>query len=386
MARPRLPAPVMPQLAAKLAGLAVLLVVILGGTYLARESGIGGAPVALPVDIAVAAAPSGIAPGSQATFAVLLTSASDEAIEVALTVRAPPGFGADAPRNVSLRPRGAVGLFVTLRAGEESGPASILLEASSGKARAGRALALTVGAGGEVAEENGSVRIHLTGRLANGSVFWSTASAIQDSPAFAKAGFYSPNFPRDPVPLSLAASPGVPEGLWRGIVGMRVGESRSYPVPAERAFGAGTITQAIPRNETIPRESQVAVGGLAEGATLGSAVANPSFPALGTRWTVSRLEGGSATLRLDVTEGERVTWFPFLPDHTVVGRVADDVVDLVHSPPEGFTFPVPGYACAGVLTVEEVTPDLLVVRFPPHPLCGVGVIFDVTLVGFEARR
>jgi len=76
------------------------------------------------------------------------------------------------------------------------------------------------------AKNGDTVKLHFTGRLANGEVFGKSGED-------------------QPVDLTLGASEAIP-GVERGIVGMEVGEKKTITVPPEQAYG--------PRREELVAE------------------------------------------------------------------------------------------------------------------------------------
>jgi len=67
------------------------------------------------------------------------------------------------------------------------------------------------------AKQGDTVRVHYTGRLEDGTVFDSSVD-------------------RDPMELTLGAGEVIP-GFEQAVVGMNPGESKTFGVPAEQAFG-----------------------------------------------------------------------------------------------------------------------------------------------------
>jgi hypothetical protein len=85
-----------------------------------------------------------------------------------------------------------------------------------------------------VAKEGSEVSVDYVGKLEDGSVF---DSSIESEAK--KVPTYSPNSGRKYVPfeVKLQADGGSIPGFWKGIVGMKIGETKKITIPAEDAYG-----------------------------------------------------------------------------------------------------------------------------------------------------
>lgn len=116
-----------------------------------------------------------------------------------------------------------------------------------------------------VAKEGSSVSVDYVGRLEDGSVF---DSSIESEAK--KAPTYSPDSGRkyEPFEVKLQADGGSIPGFWKGIIGMKIGETKKITIPAKDAYGplewidAGdsivdrkifndTIVQTVPKSMTL---------------------------------------------------------------------------------------------------------------------------------------
>ena len=95
---------------------------------------------------------------------------------------------------------------------------------------------------GEEAKAGDAVAMNYTGRLEDGTVFDSNID---------------PNFGHtDPLEFTLGAGQMIP-GFEKEVLGMKVGEKKTFKIPPEEAYGAAGRPPVIPPNATLVFEVEL---------------------------------------------------------------------------------------------------------------------------------
>ncbi|HVL88221.1 MAG TPA: FKBP-type peptidyl-prolyl cis-trans isomerase [Candidatus Thermoplasmatota archaeon] len=422
----------MSDVPARVVGFFAIAAVILGASWAVAQWDPVPSAAAQAVEVREISSLGLVAPGTQATFALLVTNGGGAEQTLALSLRAPPGFeGRFVPSALTLAPGESRGAFLTVSVPDgANGAATLVAEARGETQRGSVVLPLAVGRGSAGPLPGESATAFLTGRTLDGRVFWTSSARVQDAvvslgtdvPAFLRHEAYE-QFPRGDLLLRMDPD-ARPAGLRLGILDMRAGESRTFIVPPELAFDAGPVPITLSRFEEFARVRTVdpnlalPAGAFAELPRVGDAIVREShlgagqatyrvasvtaasvhlvldlspgdrlalgdrFSGLGAAWEVRSVDG-RATISFEAPPGTFLTLYPPLAGQTVVDALTETTVRLDTAPPVGFEFPTPGYGCAQTGRVTAVTETEVVVLAPRHELCGVTVAFDVDVRSFR---
>jgi hypothetical protein len=284
------------------------------------------------------------------------------------------------------------------------------------------AVTLRVLAPGPGYQAGQDARYIYTGRFTqNGAVFTTNDAAMQTQP-FLRAQDFRPGV----LP---------PATLLDALVGMQPGESRTFSLPADQAYGNVT-EETIPSEEILPRRESLPLPTAdlsdadfasyleetnqtrAEGYKVGDTVTNVQDGET-LRYRIIRMEGGAVSLRLDVAVGEGYTVYGFWPRASVVdgfnethaefvttpttdetqpftffsywpdlSRVAsynDTDIVVRHDPPVGHKYSrtASQFQPPVVYTVRSLTDREIVVTTPTgNPFANQAVTFDVRMQSF----
>lgn len=416
--------------------LLVFLGAIAGATYGVQQvvgDAVAGSLVALdPAHDELSAAA-----GHDVTFPVTLRNRDAQPRDAKVVVAA-EGFSGETGL-ASVPENGAATVFLTVRvpadAAEGAHKLGLRIVDAAGATSREAPDALTVRVIGDAPSfgPNDSATILYTGRIAEtGTVFFSNDPALA-ALSFPRVDNYRAG--TSPVRVTTTPEPSVIEGLYRGMLGMRQGESRAVAVPPEQGFGPATITEERPRVETLERERDLPIReqtaprsrfdqhvrdtGQGDPAAFEAGdkflIRDPSgadlpylvvaldaeqvqyhyAPDVGDRLTLYApwpnasevVAVGNATVRFRTTpttaEGEPFTYLDHWPNMTAVASLDASSIVLRHTPPVGQSHEERDAASPTPrrYEVSEVREDAIVLAYPSdNPLAGRTLVFDVRLV------
>ena len=257
--------------------------------------------------------------------------------------------------------------------------------------------------------ENGdNVSVDYVGSFVDGEVFDTSIETVANENGIL-------NVVRDyaPLELSVGARQVIP-GFDEGMIGMKVGESKTVTIPPEDAYGATNpeLIDAIPAEEVVPTiipriievplpefeatfgtESQVGAIVIPPGTNYSFTVMNlssmvelshnfeigdvlPSQPGIPWNWTVSKMDDTNITLQSDVQVGEMIQYMNYPWDSTVVDANEDNII-LQHNPIPDETFQTP----YGPVKVSFNGDSILMDR--NGKFAGKTLVFDITLISID---
>lgn len=415
----------MDDLALRAGALVLFVAIMAGGVYAAEQAFQpdiaipGGAALALgspePAKLAQA--------GHTVTFPLIVTNQGNDLQQVHLASGGGPFQVAVVPNDFDLAPRASRGVFATatIPPGQAEGASRMVLQALlHGKAAATLPLTLTVARAAEPAEQGEQVTLDYVGRFPNGTLFDTSVRLVGEGP------FDQQPARRQYQPLSVVLGPeaGTIQGFWRGLVGLGAGQSRTFQLTPEEAYGEATVSQDVPRTNDIPRLSRaeprvqnyprtILTNYLNSSSQVGDVVHIEDPSGNDRAYRITALDDVNASLLWDIREGDPHTMYPLWPGQAYATEVTDTTVRfrleprdvnqtltfyqfwpsmsrirsmnettvlLEHSPPVGYDFTV--QTQQGVIQgrVAAVEADRIVVERPnDHPLAGQTLIFDVTV-------
>ena len=257
--------------------------------------------------------------------------------------------------------------------------------------------------------ENGdNVSVDYVGSFVDGEVFDTSIESVAS-----ENNLLNPARNYEPLKLSVGARQ-VISGFDEGMLGMKVGESKTVTIPPEDAYGVVNpeFIDAIPVEEMVPAiiprvieiplpefdavfdtESQVGDIVTPPGTNFSFTVMNissevelsynfdigdvfPTQPGIPWNWTVSKMDDTNITLRSDVEVGEVVQYMNYPWDSTVVDIKEDGIVLQHNSIPER-VFQTP----YGPIKVSFNGDSIMMDR--NHELAGKTLVFDITLVSID---
>lgn len=313
-------------------------------------------------------------------------------------------------------------LPVTVPADAEAGEHQVVVSLSTPDGEQRRHVTVTVSEPEATLSEGQFAIVHITARTPDGRLALTTDANMSDEPFRTTASFQPPQ-QGGPTQIPLQAQAQLPEGLLDGLVGTGIGHDVSVEVV--EAFGAETVDQPQPREETIerqiqqqhiselPRDQAEAQGFVDESSQEGDPV---EVPGTSLPYVVDAINETQVDVRLDVEENETYTLFEAWPDAAEVEEIANNtvtffltpdqepgetftwreewpqateivemteaVIVLRHSPEVGTTYQQPGpQGQPTELTVTELTDEEIIVsQDNPHPLAGLTLTFDMHVV------
>lgn len=275
-----------------------------------------------------------------------------------------------------------------------------------------------------------SAQATYTGRLsATGRVF-NTNDAALIGHAFPKTDSY--RFSQGALTIASLPRPNVVQGIYEGVQGMQVGESRTLGFPPERGYGPATEEDSYPRDDTLLRNltlrndaqrvsrqefddfangsEQLRPGAYQEGDLFTLEQNGDDWP-----YRIERITNASVEYKLVAKVGDELTIYPFWRDGSVVTAINDTHVSfrttpktapgdkitvkqfwplmselkehnethvvIRNTPPQGYTFTaVSAFGQPREATVREVNEERILVALPSsNPLAGKDLTFDVTI-------
>lgn len=422
----------MDDLALRAGALLAFLAILGGGVYAAEQAfgdrdAPGGRVLAGAVTMAAAEAGKSALPGGEVTFPVVVRNGKTEAAHVTLATGS--GFAVRfSPASLDVPPRGEQGAFATVTVPPNAAPgaARVLVQATvGGQPVASLPLALSVARPGGGAGEGDQVEVEYVGRFPNGTVFDTNVQAVGDGP-----------FPKlegrrqyEPLSLLLSGQGGTIDGFWTNLTGLAVGQSRTFTLAPEDAFGGATVreeddrqvvvprlSQPFPRSQTFPRS--ILSQQLNESSKVGDNLTIADRNGNSRLFQVTALDAINATITWQVRVGEPFTiygvWpgqsraFRVTPESVVFRTTPDDAnatftfdaawpnmsrvlrlndteIIVQHDPPVGLEYVEARSGQQVAARVVAVTADKVVSELPNrHPLANETVVFDVTMR--EVRR
>lgn len=349
---------------------------------------------------------------------------------------------------VTLSASGATGAFfpITIPAGAAPGEHLVVLSASTDGEKPRQATARFVvrilGAGVESVDEGETARVWYAGRLANGTLFDTNIQAVAIS-SIPKSGLFRPSPAYQPLDVTTGRGATTVPGFWKGVVGMKVGETRTIVVPPSDGYGNKSVPVREARETVLDRiyEVPLRVQGpipirdfashlsetkqgvpsdyeagdtfrftdRATGSEYNLVVLNITSEsmtyrfqfALGERYTLPDYEAWknasevvsvndtAVQFRVTPTQalGEPFTFHARWPGASEVVSVTDTEIVVRHSPAIGtqWTDRSNPFQQPRQFTVTEVSDDAIVATYPnPSPLGGETLTFDVTVLGLKA--
>jgi peptidylprolyl isomerase len=169
------------------------------------------------------------------------------------------------------------------------------------------------------AKRGDRVKLHYTGRLANGTVFDSTEEASADL----RRNFKGRGMTFEPAELVIGAGE-MPPDFEEALVGMEPGQGKRFTIPADRAFGPRhpELVVDVPRDEIAPRNMGIESYRVAEGRQR----PNLFNPRVGDVLEVKNAEGKLLQVRVLAMNEETLT---LDSNHPLAGHDLDVEVRLV---------------------------------------------------------
>lgn len=414
---------------------ALALLVFLGGiaaaTYGVQQQ-LGGGDVGRGAGLRFDAARAELnaTPGHDVTFVVVVQNRGSNALDV--VVRA-EGDGAEGASPTTRVPAAAqVAAFVTVDVPDAIGVGEhaldVRLEAPDGGLLRQREDALTLRILGDAPGfgDGTTASLLYVGRFADSGRVFNTNDPVLIPLSFPKADDYQAS--EGALPVEGGAGAGVVEGFYEGLVGIQPGESRTFTIPPEKAYGNATEEQEVDRVERLDREfdlalrtDSVARATFDEYMTETSQGAKAAgeffvFEQGPNRWPyrVVSIDEQDVEYRLAVEPGQSYTLYPFWtnasevvavndthakfrttpqtpvgetftmrsywPNMTRLESVGDEEIVVRHSPTVGmkYTEPATQVQAEREVTVKEVRDDAIVLSTPStNPLAGRTLTFDV---------
>jgi FKBP-type peptidyl-prolyl cis-trans isomerase 2 len=259
-----------------------------------------------------------------------------------------------------------------------------------------------------------NISVNYTGSFVNGKVFDTSIESV------AKANNLSPRNIYEPLKFKVGQKPSaVIEGFDKGVIGMKIGETKILSIPPEEAYPinpsmiqVAPIVQDLPATRTIPRVFEIpleqfeqyfgknhSVGeivqipdtninitiknvtsevSLAYNLKVGSNIWDSKAP-----WneTVMKIDEKNITIKPNVTKNA-IIQFPDAPFNTSVVEITETNITLRHNPIPDTTITVPGmFGQMEEMRISFNETSMIMDRNPE--VAGKTLIFNVTLVSID---
>jgi len=267
---------------------------------------------------------------------------------------------------------------------------------------------------GQVVKIGDNISVDYTGRYVDGKVFDTSIESV------AKANNLSARDIYEPLKFKVGQRPSaVIEGFDKGVIGMKIGETKKLVIPPEEAYPinpsliqAAPIVQDLPATRTIPKVFEIpleqfeqffgtnhSVGDVVQipdtninitiknltsevsltyNLKVGSNIWDARSP-----WneTVIKIDDKNITTKINVTNNE-IVQFPDAPFSTTVVQITEKNVTLRHNPIPETTITVPGMFGQMVnMRIRFNDTSMIMDRNPEE--AGKTLIFNVTLLSID---
>ncbi|NJD77749.1 MAG: FKBP-type peptidyl-prolyl cis-trans isomerase [Candidatus Methanoperedens sp.] len=249
-----------------------------------------------------------------------------------------------------------------------------------------------------------NVTIDYVGSLQDGTVFDTSIKAVAEENNITKSDY-------KPLPVIVGKGK-VIKGLDEGLVGMKVGDSKTLTITPDRAYGPVDpqmiqtipIVQVEPATLQIPKVLEIPIdqfeGNFGTGYKIGDSINYPGtninmtlkdnttnatlvynlsvgykIISEGAPWnqTVTKIDDKNITIRHDAKKNSTVNFFPGAPWNTTVVDVTNDNITLRHNAVPDTEIPT----MFGRIKVHFNETDIIMDR--NHEYAGKTLIFNVTL-------